>query len=224
MKGNTRDIQVLYETDHWLAVNKPAGLIVEKSPFENYTLEDWARSYLSERVKKPFLGIVHRLDRLTSGVLLLAKKKSTLKALNAQFEARRVKKTYLALVDKAPDQKANTLEHWLKKDLKNKQAEVVRPMAPGSKPAILHYRLLNRLSSAFLLEIHPSTGRFHQIRAQLSAVGCPIVGDVKYGGREWSENDAIGLHATRVKFFAPDLQKDVVVKTEWPLLENENAI
>jgi 23S rRNA pseudouridine1911/1915/1917 synthase len=194
---------ILFETPHLLAVNKPAGLLVERSLHGYASVEDWAAQYLGQAVRRPFVGIVHRLDRPVSGVLLLARKPSTLKQLNEQFRLRQVRKTYLAIVESAPPQAAGELLHWLLKDQKNKRAEVVAPQHKSAFECQLRYRLLAESAARYLLEVEPFTGKFHQIRVQLAAAGCPILGDVKYGGHAIEQQDAIALHAWKLEFSLP---------------------
>ena len=133
----------------------------------------------------------------------MAKKKQALKALNAQFAKRQVRKTYLAIVSNPPPQKAAILTHWLRKDTQNKRALISANARKGSQEVRLHYRLLGNLDHRYLLEVHPMTGKFHQIRAQLSLIKCPIVGDTLYGG-EAEKEQGIGLHALKLRIVAPD--------------------
>ncbi|MFK7908425.1 MAG: RluA family pseudouridine synthase [Chitinophagales bacterium] len=191
---------ILKETPQYLVINKPAGLIVEKNPYESPTIEEMALTYLQASKPNAYLGIVHRLDRVTSGVLLLAKKKSALKNFNEQFRLRKVRKTYLALVENAPQKTKASLTHWLQKDLKNKKAIISSSPAKNASECKLRYRLLKTTAMGYLLEIQPHTGKFHQIRAQLSAIGCPIVGDQKYGGSGDFGLNAVALHASKLQF------------------------
>ena len=193
---------IIVENNQWMAIHKPSGLIVERSPFESPTIESLAWDYLSAQYKKPYLGIVHRLDRVTSGVLLLAKRKSALRKLNLQFQEKQVRKTYLAVVEQAPKEVAGTLKHWLWKDQKNKRAEVYKQAKPDTAEVVLEYRVLKTVKNGTLLELHPKTGKFHQIRAQLAAIGCPIFGDEKYGGTPWIDRQIL-LHAWKLDIINP---------------------
>ncbi len=197
------NLEIIKETSHYLLLNKPAGMIVEKSPFESPTVEDWVLRYLEQSQKKIFLGIVHRLDRVTSGVLIMAKKKSTLKYLNQQFAARKVKKQYLAIVENPPKLNRATLLHWLEKDQKNKRAVIHGKEKKNTTLCQLEYQVLATSSKGTLLSIQPSTGRFHQIRAQLAFVGNPIVGDKKYGANTTYYDRAIALQAHTLAFIDP---------------------
>ena len=153
------------------------------------------RTHLSEKVKTPFVGITHRLDRVTSGILLMAKRPGTLKTVNQWFENRQIKKTYLAITSSAPEMASGILEHHLWTDLEQKKAMVVSGKKKGAKLAQLSYRTLAVTDFGCLLEIKPKTGRFHQIRAQFAHIGCPIIGDEKYGNAQPYLKQQIALHA-----------------------------
>lgn len=182
-------------------------MIVERNPFEKPTMEDWVSDYLaatSKSKRPPYVGIVHRLDRVTSGVLILAKKKGMLKQLNELFRLKKVQKTYLAIVENKPPKNKGHLQHHLFKNQKAKQADIFTKTRKGTKPCSLTYRLLDSNPTGHLLEIKPQTGQFHQIRAQLAFVGCPIVGDVKYGSEATYEKPlSVALHAWRLAFEHP---------------------
>ncbi len=205
---------IIKETPKWIAVNKPAGLIVERSPFESITVESLLWNYLGKKVKKPYVGVIHRLDRVTSGVLLFAKKKQTLKAINAQFQHRKIRKVYLALLEKRPPQDRGDLKHYLVKDQQNKKAIIHDHEVANSQSCTLRYRFLKSTDQGFLVEVLPFTGRFHQIRAQMAAIGCPIVGDEKYGASTFFGGKAIGLHAWKLTFFDPQDQQPVLLESK----------
>ena len=194
---------ILQETKHWLAINKPAGLIVERSPFEHPTIESLVWEYLSGQLKKPYLGIVHRLDRVTSGVLLLAKKKQALKLLNEQFRLKQIQKTYLALTEREPPAKQGKLIHWLETDQKNKRALIHTKDGRNRALVELNYEVVEKQEQAYLLKINPLSGKFHQIRAQLAAINCPIIGDEKYGSSIEYPDRTIALHAWQLDFHDP---------------------
>jgi 23S rRNA pseudouridine1911/1915/1917 synthase len=190
--------EIIFESTALIIINKESGIITEENPFEPLTAESQVRHYLNKGHKPPFVGVAHRLDRVTSGLLIFAKKKSTLKQLNQWFADRKIQKTYLAITSTPPSPWQGTLEHHLLTDKNAKKSLVYDHPKGGTKPAHLHYRTLEVNEHVALLEIKPSTGRFHQIRAQLSHIGCPILGDEKYGGSKLSPN-TIALHAWKIK-------------------------
>ena len=188
-------IDILFESNQIIVITKPAGIISEHNKFEADNAEALVRAHLSEKVKTPFVGITHRLDRVTSGILLMAKRPGTLKTVNQWFENRQIKKTYLAITSSAPELDSGLLEHHLWTDLEQKKAMVVSGKKKGAKLARLSYRTLAVTDFGCLLEIKPKTGRFHQIRAQLAHIGCPIIGDEKYGNAQPYLKQQIALHA-----------------------------
>lgn len=196
------DISILYESKWVLAVNKPAGVVVEHA--RHYpSVEDWAVAYVGRQERKPYIGIVHRLDRPVSGVLLLAKRKAALKDLNAQFRERRVEKIYLATVENAPPKSSDTITHWLQKDQREKRAITFAEPQSDATACRLYYKFIGQNKEGFVLEVHPHSGKFHQIRAQLAAIGCPIIGDEKYGATLSYETETIALHAWKLRFNDP---------------------
>jgi 23S rRNA pseudouridine1911/1915/1917 synthase len=211
-----KEISILYENPHWLAVNKPAGLIVERTPFESPTVEELVFAHLEEKLKKPYLGIAHRLDRVTSGVLLFAKKKSALRKLNEQFSSRSIRKTYLAVVEPAPSERSQEIIHWLWKDQKNKRAEVYDHPRDKAQEVRLSYRSLQTQGEKALLEIRPHTGKFHQIRAQLAAMGSPICGEDKYGASSSEKAFSIALHAWKLIFEDPASGREIELAAPVP--------
>lgn len=200
-------LDIIAETAHWIAVVKPCNMLVERNPFGE-SVESLLEQYLKQSSKKPFVGIAHRIDRVTSGLVLVAKKKSTLKWLNEQFSTRQVQKTYLAAVEQMPPNPQGVLKHWLEKDLLNKKAIIWDHPGKNRQESILEYRFIQHLpDEKALLELKPLSGRFHQIRAQLSAIGCPIIGDDKYGGQTAYQPDSIQLHAWKLRFQpSPDVR------------------
>ena len=201
---------LLTEHRSWVAVHKPAGMLVEKHPAFP-SVEAWLEQHLLHTgSRKPFVGVVHRLDRPVSGVLLLAKKRSSLKFLNDQFARKRVQKFYRATVSQLPEPREGKLLHFLKKDARLKRAVVVGS-ASGAARSELRYRFLQENEFGYELEILPLSGRYHQIRAQLSAAGFPILGDEKYGGSPWNEPGAIALRAQRLIFTDPETQERTTV-------------
>ena len=188
-------IEILFESNQIIVITKPAGTISEHNKFEADNAEALVRTHLSEKVKTPFVGITHRLDRVTSGILLMAKRPGTLKTVNQWFENRQIKKTYLAITSSAPEMASGILEHHLWTDLEQKKAMVVSGKKKGARLAQLSYRTLAVTDFGCLLEIKPKTGRFHQIRAQFAHIGCPIIGDEKYGNAQPYLKQQIALHA-----------------------------
>lgn len=203
--------EILFETTQFAALNKPCGLVVERDPHGYPSVEEWAAG------RWPFAGVVHRLDRPVSGLLIIAKKRSALKNLNRQFEARTVEKVYLAIVETPPPSPSGTLEHWIGKDQKNKRAVVMPADAPGAVPARLDYRVLGSTGNGLsLLEVRPHSGKFHQIRVQLPAMGCPIAGDEKYGASRPYMPDGIALHAWRLRLEDPASGEPVSLEAPRP--------
>lgn len=194
---------ILYESNQLLVVQKPGGMITEDNPFEKDNLEFLCGEYLKQKINAPYLGVVHRLDRVTSGVVVFAKKRGTLKTLNRWFEDRKIHKTYWAITSEAPPKETDTLIHYLLVDKNNKKALVVDPEVEGAKKAELKYSVHSSNVHGYLLEIKPKTGRFHQIRAQLSHIGCPIIGDRKYHSIVSYQEFKIALHAKSVKLPEP---------------------
>lgn len=211
--------RILYESNQVLVVQKPGGSITENNPFEKDNLEFMCREYLRQKINDPYLGVVHRLDRVTSGVVFFAKKRGTLKTLNRWFEDRKIQKTYWAITSKAPPKKADILIHHLFTDKNNKKALVVDSKVKGAKKAELSYSVCSSNVHGYLLEIKPKTGRFHQIRAQLSHIGCPIIGDEKYGSTAAYKLHQITLHAKSIEL--PEAINGSPLVFEAPSPEND---
>ena len=207
---------VLFESNQLLVVQKPAGIITEDNPFEANNLEANCRAYLMQKINDPYLGVVHRLDRVTSGVVIFAKKRGTLKTLNRWFEERQIQKTYWAITSRAPKEEKGVLIHHLLIDQKSKKALVAHPKVNGAKKAELSYKVLSSLNDHYLLEINPKTGRFHQIRAQLSHIGCPIIGDQKYGSTVPYQKLQIALHARSIELPEPVNRSPVIFEAPSP--------
>lgn len=211
---------VIKETKHWLAVNKPASLNVEQL-WDYPSVETQMKNYLKGvHTREPYLGVVHRIDRPVSGVLLLAKKKSALRHLNQQFANRKVQKVYWAMCLGIPPEKEGTLIHYLQKDQKNKCAVAFSEARPGAVLAELEYRLLHVNGNVSQLEIRPLSGKFHQIRVQLASIGCPLLGDEKYGGPTNQQSNEIALHARQLVFVDPVSEQVEIVLADLP--DNNN--
>ncbi len=213
-------MQIIYEDNHIIAVNKACGELVQSDITNERTIVDEIRDYLKVKYNKPgnvFLGLPHRLDRPTSGIVLLAKTGKALERLNKMFSKRgQIKKTYWAVVDKRPPRHSDTMEHFLKKNNeKNKSYAYPKPV-PGSKFARLTYRHVASLNKYYLLEIDLFTGRHHQIRVQLGTLNLKIKGDVKYGFPRANEDKGIHLHARKLEFFHPVKRNNITIIADPP--------
>ncbi|MBI9032862.1 MAG: RNA pseudouridine synthase [Bacteroidales bacterium] len=195
-----QNLKVVHENNDYIVINKMAGHISEKSPYEDYTVEDQVLNHLLKNKRKPYIGIIHRLDRVTSGVLIFAKKKSILVKFNALFSSRKVQKTYLAIVKNKPPKNKENLINFLVKNNLEKRADIVQSRSKDSLECILSYQVIDKNDFGYLLEIKPKTGRFHQIRAQLANIGLPIIGDEKYGSDQEYFPLSICLHAWKLTY------------------------
>ena len=202
-----QNLEVVHENKGYIVVNKAAGLISERSPYEDNTVEDQVYAHLLEGNRKPFLGIIHRLDRVTSGVLIFAKKKSILIEFNELFSSRKIQKTYLAIVKEKPRKEKETLVNFLMKNTKEKRAVVVKSKSSVSQECRLSYEVLGQNEFGYLLEVKPKTGRFHQIRVQLAHIGIPVIGDEKYGSDQEYLPLSIGLHAWKLSYNKDEQQE-----------------
>jgi len=210
---------ILYEDNHLLVVNKPAGLLVQGDETGDTPLVELCKEYIKDAYQKPgavFLGVVHRLDRPVTGVVVFARTSKSLERMNALFRERETMKTYWAIVKSKPKKDADTLIHWLLKDEKKNKTTSFSKETPGALRSELSYRILGTAQGHWLLEVKPITGRSHQIRVQLASMGCPIRGDVKYGyGEIINDGRSINLHARRLEFVHP--VKKEPMKVEAPL-------
>ena len=211
---------VLYEDNHIIIVNKQAGEIVQGDKTGDAPLSDIVKDWLKEKHNKPgnvYLGVVHRLDRPVSGVVLFAKTSKALPRLNKMFaEHDKVSKTYWAIVQNRPPQEEGTLTHWLTRQEKNNTARAYDREVPGSKKAILDYRLIASGDRYHLLEVSLHTGRHHQIRCQLAKMGCPIKGDLKYGAPRSNPDGSISLHARNLTLEHPVSHETISVTAPVP--------
>src|ERR1041385_3151306 len=181
-----RQLEVLFEDNHIIAINKPSGVLVQPDKGSDDALEILVKQYIKRKYNKPgevFLGVCHRIDRPVSGVVVMARTSKALVRLNEMFKTKEVRKTYWAVVENMPAQAAGTLVHWLKKNETKNISRAWDKEVPGTLRCELHYQWLKSIERYHLLEINPVTGRHHQIRVQLSAIGCSIKGDVKYGAK-----------------------------------------
>lgn len=216
------NLQVLYEDNHIIIVNKRVGDIVQGDKTGDKPLSDVVKSYLKDKYDKPgnvYLGVVHRLDRPTTGIVLFSKTSKALPRLNKLFADKDARKTYWAIVENAPSKIHDTLISYLKKNPKNNKSYSSSKETKGSKKAILHYRILKELANYYLLEINLETGRHHQIRAQLAEIGCIIKGDLKYGAKRSNPDGGISLHAKTLSFAHP--VKDVIINVDAPLPDSD---
>jgi len=212
------DLSLIYEDNHILVVNKAAGLLVQGDKTGDESLVDIAKLYIKNKYQKPgdvFLGLVHRLDRPTSGVIVLARTSKALTRLNRQFKDRVPKKIYRAVVSGTPKSSAR-LEHYLKKNSSQNKSFHYNEITPNTKHAILHYRHVESLKSYHVLEVELETGRHHQIRTQLAAVGLHIKGDLKYGSKRTNPNGSIHLHARSLQFVHPTNKKEMKFVASYP--------
>lgn len=213
------NLEIVHENNDYIVVNKMAGLISEKSPYEDCTVENQILNHLLKNKGKPYIGIIHRLDRVTSGVLIFAKKKSILVTFNNLFSSRKVQKTYLAIVKNKPQKKKENLINFLVKNNSKKRADIVQSKSKDSLECILSYQVIDKNNFGYLLEIKPKTGRFHQIRAQLANIGVSIIGDEKYGSDQEYLPLSICLHAWKLTYQVSDSKE---LKTfEAPLPKND---
>ncbi|HLG02124.1 MAG TPA: RNA pseudouridine synthase [Bacteroidia bacterium] len=211
--------RILYEDNHLLAVNKKPSELVQGDKTGDAPMGEEIKAYLKNKYEKPgevFLGVIHRIDRPVSGVVLFAKTGKALARMNELFRTREVQKTYWAVVANRPPHDNGTLIHWMKKNEKLNKSFASEMETKGSLIAELQYSLIKRSDRYFLLEILPLTGRHHQIRAQLAAIGCPIKGDLKYGAKRSNPDGSIHLHARKLAFMHPVKKESVVIEAPVP--------
>lgn len=211
--------EILYEDNHLIAVYKRSSDLAQGDKTGDVSLDNEVKRYIEEKYKKPgraFLGLVHRLDRPVSGVILFARTSKALERLNEMFRTRQVKKIYLAIVKERPPMDEETIKHYLKKNEKQNKSYVYDSEVKGSKEATMTYRLVGRSEKYYLLEIELHSGRHHQIRAQLAKIGCPVKGDLKYGFPRSNEDGSISLFARRLEFIHPVRKEAVSITAHFP--------
>lgn len=217
---STKDnLQILHEDNHIIVVNKRVGDIVQGDKTGDKPLSEIVKEYIKEKYNKPgevFLGVVHRLDRPTTGIVVFAKTSKALTRLNELFSNRETQKTYWAVVKNKPPKNEDNLVHFLKRNEKNNTSKAHLKEVPDSKKANLDYRIIVTLDNYFALEINLHTGRHHQIRAQLSAIGCPIKGDLKYGFDRSNTDGGIHLHARKLVFIHPVSKENIQLLAPTP--------
>lgn len=202
----SKALSILFEDNHLLAVNKPSGMLTQGDKTGDTPLNELAKQFLVKKYNKTgdaYLGVPHRIDRPTSGLVLLAKTSKALVRLNKMFQEKEIQKTYWAVVKNKPAKNEDTLIHYLVRDTKKNKSTAHQKEVKNAKKAELSYKLILSLDNYHLLEIYPKTGRHHQIRSQLAAIGCPIKGDVKYGFDRTNSDASIHLHARSIIFFHP---------------------
>lgn len=220
MPHSTPDtLQVIYEDNHLIVINKRSGDIVQGDKTGDVPLSDVVKGYIAKKYDKPgavFLGTVHRLDRPTSGIVIFARTSKALPRLNKMFSERQTQKTYWALVKNPPPAESGTLTHYLKRNPKQNKSYAHIKEVPESKKAILDYRVIKKLKTFYLLEIDLHTGRHHQIRAQLTAIGCPIKGDLKYGFDRSNKGGSISLLARKLTITHPVKKEEITFIADVP--------
>lgn len=214
-----QNLQVLYEDNHIIIVNKRPGDIVQGDKTGDLPLSEVVKEYIRIKYNKPgnvYLGVVHRLDRPTSGIVLFARTSKALPRLNKLFKDKDARKTYWAVVKNPPPNPEGRLTHYLKRNPKQNKSYAHTKEVPDSKMAVLEYQMIKQLDKYYLLEIDLHTGRHHQIRSQLSAIGSPIKGDLKYGFDRSNKDASIHLHARKLSFTHPVSKEDIEISANPP--------
>jgi len=219
MHSTKENLQVLFEDNHLVIINKRIGDIVQGDKTGDKPLSEVVKEYVAKKYNKlgnVFLGVVHRLDRPTSGIVIFARTSKALERLNKMLREKNIKKTYWAIVKNMPKKEKDTLIHYLKKNPKNNKSTAYKSEIAGSKKAILHYKAIQKLDNYTLLEIDLETGRHHQIRCQLANIGSPIKGDLKYGFKRSNKDGGINLHARKIKFTHPVSKEEINITSPLP--------
>ena len=211
---------VLYEDNHLIAVKKEPGSIVQSDKTGDKTLAEEVKAYIKRKYKKPgevFLGIVHRLDRPVGGVIVFARTSKALIRMNELFREKKISKTYWAIVEEKPPREDGQLVNWLKKNQEKNRSRAYDIEVKDSKKAELTYRLMGRSKHYYYIEVHPKTGRHHQIRVQLAHLGCKIKGDVKYGAKRTNKDGSIHLFARSLSFIHPVKKEKLIIRSNPPM-------
>ena len=219
MHSNKKNLQILFEDNHIIIINKRAGDITQGDKTRDKPLSEVVKEYIKDTYNKPgnvYLGVVHRLDRPTSGIIIFAKTSKSLERLNKMLREKTIHKTYWAVVKNQPKKEQDTLVNFLKKNPKNNKSTAYSREVKGSKKAILHYDFIKKLDRYYLIEITLETGRHHQIRTQLAAIGSPIKGDLKYGFDRSNKDGSIHLHARKIKFTHPVSKEKIEITAPTP--------
>jgi 23S rRNA pseudouridine1911/1915/1917 synthase len=214
------EANILFEDNHLLAFHKPAGILVQPNDTDAPALEVILKDFIKARDQKPgnvFLGVIHRIDRPVSGLVIFAKTSKSLARMNELFKTRAMQKTYYALVKNKPPQDSGIIESYLTKDPKTNKSKSYPKAIHGAKLARTEYKLLAKSDSYFMLEVHPYTGRHHQIRVHLSKLGCSIGGDLKYGSARSNPDGSIYLHAKSLEFEHPVTKEILILQCPLPL-------
>ncbi|MGB0885184.1 MAG: RluA family pseudouridine synthase [Chitinophagales bacterium] len=213
------ELDLIYEDNHLLAINKPSGMLVQGDKTNDKCILDFAKAYIKKKYNKPgdvFIGLPHRLDRPTSGVIVLARTSKALERLNKQFHDKLVQKTYWAVVGNNPPEVEGTLVHYMTKSQEKNRSYAHKKVKKGGQLAELDYKLIGKSKLYNLLKITPKTGRHHQIRVQLSSIGCPIKGDIKYGFKRSNPDKSIHLHARTISFTHPTTKETMKFTAKAP--------
>lgn len=218
-KTNLQGLIVIHEDNHLIAINKPVGALVHGDETGDRTLSDAVKDYIKIRYKKPgdvFLGVIHRLDRPVSGVVIFARTSKALIRMNKMLQDKLIQKKYYAIVSNRPDELSGTLVHHISKDETKNIVKAYASKKSGTKEAVLNYVQKGELDGKVLLEVEPLTGRPHQIRAQLYKINCSIVGDLKYGAEYALPDKSIALHCAQMSFEHPVTKEQVVIQANQP--------
>lgn len=212
-------IDVIYEDNHLIAVNKASGDITQGDKTGDIPLPEKIKLWLTEKYKKEgnvFCGVIHRLDRPTSGLVIFSKTSKSLSRMNELFKKQEVEKVYWAIVETKPRENQGSLLDYLKKNKEQNKSYSVKKETPDAKESILDFKMIAQSDRYFLLEVNPKTGRHHQIRTQLANIGCIIKGDVKYGAKRSNKDGSICLHARKVKFIHPVKKEPIEITAKVP--------
>lgn len=212
-------LEILFEDNHLLIVNKPSGMPTQGDRSKDKSLLDIAKEYIKSKYNKPgnvYLGLPHRLDRPTSGIVVLAKTSKALERLTKMFKNHQITKIYWAVVDKMPQQISGSLTHYIYRDTKKNKSFAFDTERKDTKIAKLNYKVIANSDKYFLLEIELLTGRHHQIRAQLAKIGCHIKGDLKYGAKRSNKQGGIYLHSRKIEFIHPVKKEQIRITAPTP--------